>query len=204
MRAGNMKVSGTVDASATAPQARWAAPTPSSLQATTTVTGTIRARGNPAAQGGTIETSGHTLSVGGAKIDAGEGGQWLLDPTINLFTVDRSSTRRLDATLNAGTSVTLAITSSGPTAPYTLTGNERGGQNTGILWVQSPISWTGAATLTLSAWANLNIQSPITLTNGTLDLTAGAGTTGAVNVEAPITVTGAGHVNLSAPYRSRR
>ncbi len=198
-RAGNINVSGTIDASATA-SGKTGGSVSIIAANTTTVTGTIHARGDNAT-GGAIETSGETVSDDGAQIDAGQGGQWLLDP-LALF-VDAHLASEVEASLNAGTSVTLAITSSGPTAPYTLTGNERGGQNTGILWVQSPISWTGAATLTLSAWANLNIQSPISLSNGTLDLTAGAGTTGAINVEAPITVTGAGHVNLSASTSRR-
>ena len=46
----------------------------------TKVSGTLLARpGSQAGNGGSIETSGSTLSIGGATVDAGQGGQWLLD-----------------------------------------------------------------------------------------------------------------------------
>ena len=83
----------------------------------TSVTGSIAARGGASGAGGTIETSGHTLAIGGAKIDAGQGGNWLLDPYD--LTVDSTAATTIDGTLNAGTSVLLKTTATGTSGPGT-------------------------------------------------------------------------------------
>ena len=70
---------------------------------TTEVAGSISAQGAKGSAG-TIETSGASLVIDTAALDA-HGGSWLLDPT-NL-TVDSTSASTINASLNAGTSVTL-------------------------------------------------------------------------------------------------
>jgi hypothetical protein len=86
---------------------------------TDTVTGTIAAKGGAGGQGGSIETSGHVLSIDGSTVDAGAGGHWLLDPYD--LTIDSAAATTIDASLNDDTSVTLQTTASGTTGPGTRT-----------------------------------------------------------------------------------
>ncbi|MDE1939020.1 MAG: filamentous hemagglutinin N-terminal domain-containing protein [Alphaproteobacteria bacterium] len=118
----------------------------------TTVSGTIKASG-----GGTIETSGHTLEVGGANVDAGQGGQWLLDPYD--LTVDSSAATTIDTTLNAGTDVTLQTTATGTSGPGTA--NSSGN---GDIFISSALSWSTSATLTLDAYRSVDINALVTVT----------------------------------------
>jgi filamentous hemagglutinin family protein len=185
-RANNITVSGTIDASATAP-ARTGGTVSVIGTGDTGVTGHVHAAGN-GATGGTIETSGHTLSVDGADVSAGEGGQWLLDPYD--LTVTSAAASTIDASLNAGTNVTLQTTASGTSGPGTASSS-----GNGDIFVNSALSWNTTATLALNAYRNVAINAPITLSKGTLAMSGGS----AIEVAAMISVTGAGSVNLSAP-----
>jgi hypothetical protein len=160
----------------------------------TKVQGTLLARGGAlGGDGGRIETSGRWISTSGASGDAsaikGTGGQWLFDPydvdivatpsTTNQATnssntwspIGNGSTiLNTDITnlLNAGTSVTVLVPTTG------------GGGLSGNIKVSAPIIQQAAspsANLTLSAYRNLLIDQPITLSGstGTLQLTAGTG-----------------------------
>ncbi len=80
---------------------------------TTEVHGGISAQGGKKrGDGGLIETSGHTLDISGAHVDAsafkGRRGIWLLDPT-NL-TIDDPAAAVIDGTLNSGTNSTISAT----------------------------------------------------------------------------------------------
>jgi hypothetical protein len=157
-RAQNINVSGTVDASATRAGATGGNV---SIVASgdTTVTGTIKAGGKAGGKGGTVETSGHTLTIGGATVDAGEGGQWLLDPYD--LTVDSSAASTIDNSLGIGTDVTLQTTASGTSGPGTAnaTGN-------GDILIESALSWNSGATLTLDAYRSIAIDADITVAGG--------------------------------------
>ena len=114
--------------------------------------------------GGHIETSGVALQLGNAIIDAGRGGSWLTDPS-NL-TIDASAATTIDTALAAGTNVTEQTTATGTSGTGIIsTGN-------GDIDVASALSWNTPATLTLSAYNNITVSAPITVSGGgTLALT---------------------------------
>jgi len=178
----------------------------------TLVDGSLRARG-VAGRGGRIETSGHVLGVQG-RVDAGEGGQWLLDPvdlTIGLngvavgggttspgASVSVNATSIMNA-LNAGSSVTL-LTS----------GGSGGGGH--IMIMASVVKTAGAAaTLTLLADGDLYVQSGVDLADGgaglSLVLRAGGSiehwgniaTTGSVLIDAGLDVFLYGPIQSTGP-----
>jgi filamentous hemagglutinin family protein len=176
--------------------------------------GGITARGGAqGGNGGLIETSGHWLDVGDANVNAsapnGRPGMWLLDPadvtivgaaTSNgsvaggVFAPDsgvsaanfesRLLAGGLQTILNAGTSITVTTTNNG--VP--------GGGN-GDINVNAALTWTPAATstLTLNAARDVNLNAAISPTNGNLVVCCGRD----VNVNAPISTVG-GSILLSA------
>jgi filamentous hemagglutinin family protein len=171
VRGANIDVPGRIDASATASGQAGGNVSVIARQ-TTQVTGAIRAAGGKSGKGGLIETSGHMLSIGGASVDAGQGGQWLLDPYD--LTVDASAASTIDTTLSAGTSVTLRTTASGTSGPGTP--NAAGN---GDIFIDSAIGWSTAATLTLDAYRSIAIAAPVTVSGaGKVVLTTNDGGTG--------------------------
>ena len=168
VRGNDIQMSGVVNASATA--ARQTGGTVS-IVATNgdSVSGTINAAGLNA-HGGSVETSGHLLSIDGSKVSAGTGGNWLLDPYD--LTVDANAASTIDTSLNAGTSVTLKTTASGTSGP----GNANASGN-GDIFIDSAINWGTSATLTLSAYRNVDILAPITV-SGTGGVVINMGTGG--------------------------
>ncbi|MGD8399590.1 MAG: filamentous hemagglutinin N-terminal domain-containing protein, partial [Bacillota bacterium] len=127
---------------------------------TTTFAGTITARGGSASgDGGSVETSGKTLGVGGtvaAGAASGKGGNWLLDP--NDYTIDATAAASIATSLDSGTNVTVS--------------SDDGTSGTlGDLTVASKISWSGNSVLTLSAVNNIYVNA---------DITAGGDTAGLV------------------------
>ena len=174
----------------------------------TKVQGTLIARGGAlGGDGGRIETSGRWISTSGASGDAsaqkGKGGQWLFDPydveivatpavtnqamnSLNTWSPTGISSTILnnDITnlLDAGTSVTVLVPTTG------------GGALSGNIKVSAPIIQQAAspsANLTLSAYRNLLIDQPISLSGntGTLQLTAGTGSSaqGYISIDNAIT-----------------
>jgi filamentous hemagglutinin family protein len=132
--------------------------------------------------GGFVETSGHHVEIGALSIDAGKGGSWLVDPVD--LTINGAASSTIVSSLNAGTNVTQftdATSASGAGVQSAGAGN---------ITVAAPISWTGSGTLTLNAYANLNINALIS-GNGGFVGTAG----GAVNVAANVS---AANVALTA------
>ena len=101
-----------------------------------------------------------------------KGGIWLLDP--NDLTIDSTLAGTIDTALNAGTSVTEQTTASGT-----------GGS--GDIIVASPLTWSTSASLTLSAYRNVDVNANIT--------SSGAG---AVMLYADNSGTGTGTVNFGS------
>ena len=125
-------------------------------QRTTIASGArIEARGRRAGAGGSIETSGKTLALGAATVNAGAGGSWLLDPTD--LTIDAAAASAIEGSLNAGTNVTELTTASGASGAGTPSAGE------GDITVAAPMSWSSGATLTLTAYTGININAPITI-----------------------------------------
>ena len=117
----------------------------------TTFAGTAKATGGSAAgNGGNVETSGHTLSVVGGAVDAsaanGQSGSWLLDP--DDLTIDSALANTLETALNGGTNATAQTTVSGTS------GN-------GDITVANDVRWSGAGSLTLSAYRNIALDAAI-------------------------------------------
>ena len=142
---------------------------------TVTLGGTISARGANGA-GGQIETSGSTVNIGSAYIDAGKGGSWLLDP--NDLTIDQTAANTIAATLNAGTDVTQQTTASGT-----------GGAGDIFVAPNVNLQWSTSAGLTLSAYRNISL-------GGNDFIASSAG--GAVTLAADNTGTGVGTVSFGA------
>jgi filamentous hemagglutinin family protein len=112
---------------------------------TTVATGASILAGGPSGSG-RIETSGRKMSLGAARIEAGPGGEWLLDP--DDLTIDAAAALTITNTLNANTNVTQATTAGGT-----------GGQ--GDITVAAPVIWTGTGDLTLDAYRNLAVNAVI-------------------------------------------
>ncbi|SAK91973.1 filamentous hemagglutinin-like protein [Caballeronia catudaia] len=109
---------------------------------------------NANGSGGTVETRGNTLDVGGATVLAAT---WKLGaPT---FTLDGSNAGAVSRSLNAGTSVDVETSA-------------------GDLAVNGNVQWNGAAALTLGATHNVTIAANTTIANagsGNLTLRADSG-----------------------------
>ncbi len=146
---------------------------------TTTVDGNISARGGPVAgDGGFVETSGKINLDFSTSVDvsapAGNGGEWLLDPTnIN---INRARANDIEETLNAGGNVTIQTVAEG--------------DEDGNITVNARIDKTGGAdaSLTLDAHGNVDVNRPITSTSGKLDVNLKAGRS--INVNSAITTNG--------------
>jgi hypothetical protein len=114
--------------------------------------------GSESGDGGLVETSGARVNFYGARMNTsavrGRTGNWLIDPFD--LTVDSSAATTINNNL-ASTNVTLATTAVGTTGPGTpnASGN-------GDIFINAPISWSTANTLTLSAYRSIGINSNIT------------------------------------------
>ncbi|GAA0652491.1 YDG domain-containing protein [Brevundimonas lenta] len=133
--------------------------------------------------GGRIETSGRDMSIGSATILAGDGGEWLLDPDDLIIDAPAAST--MTTALNAGTDVTQATTAGGV-----------GG--VGDITVAAPVVWTGAGDLTLNAFRDVVVNSPIS-GGGGLTLIAGRNAlVGAAVSGSTVNVTAASLLRIAA------
>ena len=160
------------------------------------VGGTLDARAPTGEAGGAIETSGAAVTVAsGAKVLAGPGGSWRIDPT-NL-TIDATAATAIETSLNGGASVTEQTTATSASG--------FGTQSAGLgdIDVDAAITWTNpAATLTLSAYHAINVDAAVSgagpvvmqAANGNLTIAAGA----SIASNSGVTLgTGASFVNLA-------
>jgi filamentous hemagglutinin family protein len=123
----------------------------------------IDASATNSGNGGTIETSGRSLAIGGT-INAGKGGLWLFDP-VNL-TVTSAAATTIDTSLSGGTDVTLETTATGASGPGTTSSGP------GDIIIDAALSWGTTAKLTLDAYNSILIDAPITVSGkGMLSLT---------------------------------
>jgi filamentous hemagglutinin family protein len=175
---------------------------------TTTVAGTIDAKGGPTGgNGGFVETSGATLDMGQALVDTlapmGNAGLWLLDP--DDFTIENAGQAAQIAMDLLGGNVEIQTTSTTPNAPPG-TGTATAGS--GDIIVNAAISApTNTNTLQLNAYDSIQINAPVNVgTLGTLQLIAGNGI--AQNAIAVVTAgtltgnagTGAAHIGITTNY----
>ena len=136
--------------------------------------GSALARGGSlGGDGGFIETSGWLgVNLAGARIDAssaaGKAGTWLIDPFDLL--IDAAAADSISMALNFGSNVTVATTGANTSSggPGTVVPNSNGD-----IFINSRISWTSSATLTLDAWRNIKIDGDINAPDGGLELKIG-------------------------------
>ena len=164
------------------------------IAANTQFAGQADARGSGGGNGGNVETSGHVLDIAGADIDtsavAGAAGTWLLDP--DDYTIDAAQAATIQSNLATG-NVTIETTFAGS-----------GGN--GDIFVNVPVSWASANSLTLSAYRNININANVTVSGGGhLSLTTGTGTAGDYNIASgnSISFTGAPSSGASLSINSK-
>lgn len=151
--------------------------------------GTLDASAAGAGTGGFIETSAAHVNISDdvrvtTASALGKTGQWLIDPTD--FVIGSAPGDNIAGSTLSGQLVTNNIT---------ITTTSAGTEN-GDIFVNDAVSWTasgGPTTLTLNADRNVDINAPITATNGNLAVCCGQD----VNVNAAITTTN-GSVLLSA------
>ena len=108
--------------------------------------------------GGTVDTSGNTLNIDGAKVKAG---QWNL--TAPVFTIGAATANTLARNLSRGTSVAVDTTGANGTS--------------GDIDVQRGVTWNGASALTLNAYHSIALGPNATIANkgsGNLTLRADA------------------------------
>ena len=173
---------------------------------TLNVSGTLDASAPNGGNGGTIETSAANVIVANsARITTaapqGLTGTWLIDPQD--FTVDSGATANISgATLSAmlvTNSVVISTASgSNATTPGTppVTSLTTTTPGNGDININQAVSWTAApstTTLTLNAARDVNINAPVTATNGNFAVCCGRD----VNVNAAIVTTN-GSVLLSS------
>ena len=135
--------------------------------------------------GGSIETSGHQMTLGAATVTAGKGGTWLTDPTD--LTLDTPAAATIVASLNSGANVTEQTTASTVIDP---SGAGTTATGPGDIIVVAPIVWSGSGSLTLNAYHSATINAAINGSGG-FNVTAGS----AISIAAPVL---ASEVTLSA------
>ena len=163
----------TLDASATAAGAGGQVSVISG--GTSDLAGRIAARGGPqGGDGGVVETSGATLGVAGLTVDTtapvGKTGTWLLDP-FDLTVVASGGTPITPSppgtfTSGAGGSTVLNTTIVSDLASTNVilqtSGSSGDGHGNGDIIVNAPIVWTNGNSLTLNAFANIDVNANIT------------------------------------------
>jgi filamentous hemagglutinin family protein len=159
---------------------------------TTSVAGLITSKGGAdGGNGGTIETSGHTIDFAGLRVDAsapfGTTGTWLVDPVD--LTVDAGAAATISSNL-ASSNVSLQTTAT------TASGTGVQASGPGDIYVTAPITWSSANTLTLSAYNSINIISSIAASgNGKVVLTTN-NNIGGSNSAGDLNFYGGGNIQL--------
>lgn len=137
------------------------------------VGGTIDASAPSGGDGGAVETSAAKVTVAPtAKVTTlaakGKTGNWLIDPydvTISTATDSGGFTAAVDDTVINVTTLTNALATTGVTVS---TG--AGGSQAGNITVDAPISWSANTTLTLEAAGSIAINKDVTATGSTAGL----------------------------------
>lgn len=162
----------------------------------TKVAGTLSATGGVnGGNGGFIETSGSRVKIADNAIIStlapnGKTGTWLVDP--NDFTIAATGGDITGTQLSTNLGSNNVVIESAD-------GTINTGGN-GDIFVNDSVSWTSANSLTLNAVRNIDINQPVSLTDGTLLLRADKGGTdiGTVNFgyNGNVTISGSGRTDL--------
>jgi len=138
-------------------------------EATSSVSGSLSARGGIGGEGGFVETSGKkSVDFTGVKVDTsadgGATGEWLIDPEDII--VDAAGAATIASNLGSS-NVTLQTTSTTASGPVAGTA---GGD--GDITIDSGITWASTNTLTLDAYNDIAINAAIDGQNGGPNLRA--------------------------------
>ena len=154
----------------------------------TVLSGTISAQaGRAGGNGGFVETSGSVVQIEDlARVNtaapSGQAGNWLIDPpdlTIQSGEGAPSASFIGAATLaNNLANSNITLTTSATTGQQT---QSEAGSPPGNINVNAAVSWASANKLTLSAYANININADISASTGSLALNHGQGAVAAGN-----------------------
>lgn len=151
------------------------------VSSNTNFAGAARAEGGKqSGNGGAIETSGQSVDFNGANVNAasahGAAGTWTLDP--DNLTINSAAATTIHQSLQHGTNVLLQTTADGTSGPGIVTPSGAGNIN-----INSSMSWTTDATLTVDAYHSISVDATIHASGaGTLDLEYNdAGTNGTLN-----------------------
>ncbi len=133
----------------------------------------------PSGNGGFIETSGAQLDLGGISVSTrsatGYAGHWLIDPyniTISSGAGSGTSFTGSTTSLTAGATTvinTTTLQTALAAGNVTITTGAAGsaGSDPGDITVASPLSWSSATTLTLTAARHININAVVNASGGT-------------------------------------
>jgi len=160
------------------------------------VSGTLDATAPPGESGGSIETSGGEVAVSrNARVIAGPGGAWRIDP-VNL-TIDAAAATAIDNSLNTGTSVTeqtTATTASGSGVQAPGTGNID--VNAALNWTNAAATLTLSAYNAINVNAPVTGAGKVVMqaTNGSVTIASGASIAGTAGVTLG---TGLNFINLA-------
>ena len=161
---------------------------------TVNVGGTLDASAPNGGNGGFIETSAAHVKVADNVIVTtrsaqGNSGTWLIDPQDFTIGTDVAGIT-VQNTLAGGSSVTISTLVTGVDTATNYYGATAG---SGDINVNAALTWSTAATLTLSAFRNVNVNADMTTTGGNITMTA----TGAANLNQRITTTN-GNLTVTA------
>ncbi|HIJ62626.1 MAG TPA: filamentous hemagglutinin N-terminal domain-containing protein, partial [Rhodospirillaceae bacterium] len=119
--------------------------------------------GSLLAPGGSVETSGETLTFGGQA--AVKASTWLLDPTD--FVIDGTNNTTIQNSLNGGSNVTIQTTAGAPTVTGSGAANGSSPGANGDIVVSAALSWSTNKTLTLDSYKGVQINAAVTASGNT-------------------------------------
>ncbi len=144
----------------------------------TNVAGTldVSATGSGVGKGGFVETSaanvliGDSTRVSGSGANGGASGLWLIDPED--FTIVAGAGSQTTSGIGADTLVTNLNSTGG--GDVVIATNMLAGTDAGDIFVNAPVSWNSANSLTLTAYRHVVVSQPITNAgSGSIALNAG-------------------------------
>ena len=154
----------------------------------TVLSGTISAQaGRAGGNGGFVETSGSVVQIEDlARVNtaapSGQAGNWLIDPPD--LTIQSGEGAQSTSFIGA-TTLANNLATSNVTLETAATSSQQTLSNAnlqpGNINVNAAVSWSSANKLTLSAYANININADISASNGSLALNYGQGAVAAAN-----------------------
>ncbi len=179
---------------------------PQNMAGMVRVSGRLSAQATgPGGNGGFIETSGAQLDLGGISVSTqsvtGHAGHWLIDPyniTISSGTGSGTSFTGSTTSFTPGAATvintaTLQTALAASNVAITTGAAGSAGSDPGDITIVSPLSWSSATTLTLTAARNININAVVSASGGT-----GAGFVGTTGASGGLNFGVGGRIDLAS------